>query len=66
VPTRVAVLLASGFMWSMLLAVPARAAIDINGPWNIALSLGGGPPIASCLVDVTQTGSVLTVSAPSG
>ena len=65
-PTRVAVLLASGFVWFMLLTVPARAAIDINGPWNIALSLGGGPPIASCLVDVTQTGSALTVSAPSG
>src|SRR5215471_14234155 len=64
--TRIAALLASGFVWLGVLAVPARAAIDINGPWNIAISLGIGPPLATCIVDVAQTGSALTISAPSG
>ena len=64
--TRTAALLASGFTLLVLLAVPARAAIDINGPWNVAISLGIGPPLATCIVDVVQTGSALTISAPSG
>ena len=64
--TRTAALLASGFVCFGLLAAPARAAIDINGPWNVAISLGIGPPLATCIVDVVQTGSALTISAPSG
>lgn len=63
---RTAILLASVFLWLGLLAPPAQGAIDINGPWNIALALGSGPPIATCIVDIVQTGSALTVSAPSG
>ena len=59
-PTRAAAVLASGFMWLGLMAVPARAAIDIDGPWNVAItpSFGG-----NCLVDIVQTGSALTISA---
>jgi cysteine-rich repeat protein len=56
---------------SLLTSIPAaraRAAVDLNGPWNVILGDPFNPGVSffQCNVDVTQVGTSLTIDAPAG